>query len=314
VTGVPSDTGNSYFAVTATADGTNVTVRLSKTAGVLAGADIPEASPNGTLRFAMNAGDVVEISAPLGSMTDLSGSLVQADKPVQVISGHPCANIPSGIPACDHLEQSVLPAETLGRHYFVAQPTGPYGAVPGHVVRIYGNVDRTKLTYPQGAPPNAPSTIDAGAVVDLGVVDVDFEVAGDHEFAVNTFLLGGSAVDPATGEGDPAQTTAVPVEQYRSKYVFLAPDDYDASYVDAVHPVDATLTLDGAPVTSKPRPIGASGFGVNRIRLVDAKNHGAHVISSAVAFGIQVVGYGKYTSYQYPGGLDLKLIAPPPPK
>jgi hypothetical protein len=29
--------------------------------------------------------------------------------------------------------------------------------------------------------------------------------------------------------------------------------------------------------------------------------------------GIQVVGYGSYTSYQYPGGLNLTLIAPPPP-
>jgi hypothetical protein len=25
-----------------------------------------------------------------------------------------------------------------------------------------------------------------------------------------------------------------------------------------------------------------------------------------------VLGYGSYTSYQYPGGLNLKRIAPPP--
>jgi hypothetical protein len=30
--------------------------------------------------------------------------------------------------------------------------------------------------------------------------------------------------------------------------------------------------------------------------------------------GLQVLGYGKYTSYQYPGGLNLGKIAPPPPK
>jgi hypothetical protein len=28
--------------------------------------------------------------------------------------------------------------------------------------------------------------------------------------------------------------------------------------------------------------------------------------------GIQVLGYGLYTSYQYPGGLNLEIIAPPP--
>jgi len=49
------------------------------------------------------------------------------------------------------------------------------------------------------------------------------------------------------------------VEQYRTKYVFLAPNDDDMSYVD-------------------------------------------------------VIGYGTYTSYQYPGGLNLSAITPPPPK
>lgn len=28
--------------------------------------------------------------------------------------------------------------------------------------------------------------------------------------------------------------------------------------------------------------------------------------------GVQVVGYGANTSYEYPAGLNLKLIAPPP--
>jgi hypothetical protein len=27
---------------------------------------------------------------------------------------------------------------------------------------------------------------------------------------------------------------------------------------------------------------------------------------------VQVIGYGAYTSYQYPAGLDLAEIAPPP--
>jgi hypothetical protein len=28
--------------------------------------------------------------------------------------------------------------------------------------------------------------------------------------------------------------------------------------------------------------------------------------------GLEVMGYGSYTSYTYPGGLDLKYISPPP--
>jgi hypothetical protein len=314
ISGIPSNTSNAYFAVTATKDGTNVTINLSASARVLAGGGLAATAGGGTLKFSMNAGDVVEVSGEIGEQSDLSGSLVQADKAVQVITGHPCAKVPNGVQACDHLEESVLPAETLGKHYFVEQPTGPYGAAPGHVVRLYGNVDNTTLTYPGGAPPNAPTKLNAGSVADLGRVDKDFEVVGDHEFAVSTFMLGGQAVDPSTGLGDPSQSTLAPVEQYRTKYVFLAPNDYETSYVDIVQPIDATLTLDKVAVTSKPVAIGASGFGVNRVRLIDATNEGAHVLEGSAPFGIQVVGYGQYTSYQYPGGLDLKLIAPAPPR
>ena len=58
--------------------------------------------------------------------------------------------------------------------------------------------------------------------------------------------------------------------------------------------------------------LGASGLGVWRVTLGAGKN-GAHTLVSQKPVGLQVMGYGSYTSYQYPGGLNLKLIAPPPP-
>ncbi len=44
-----------------------------------------------------------------------------------------------------------------------------------------------------------------------------------------------------------------------------------------------------------------------------AGQDGAHVVTSDQPIGIQIMGYGAYTSYQYPGGLSLQQIAPPPP-
>ena len=61
------------------------------------------------------------------------------------------------------------------------------------------------------------------------------------------------------------------------------------------------------------KAIGTSGYGVARYKL-GAGNAGAHVLSSTDPVGIQVMGYGQYTSYQYPGGSDLTAIAPPPVK
>lgn len=310
--GWPDANIGAYFAVTGTKNGTDVSVKVSNSGIIVAGGGIGAAAGGSTINFSLNEGDVVEIVGSPGS--DLSGSLVQATQPVQVITGMPCAQSPIGVQACDHIEESVFPAETLGKHYFVTVPTSPGAAVIGHVVRIYGNADGTKLTYPSGKPAGAPGTLNAGQVVDLGQVSKSFEVIGDHEFAVGSFQLGAQLADPNALEqqkGDPAQSLCTAVEQFRVKYIFLAPADYDESYVDVIQPMNAQVTVDGAGAPG-PQAIG-SGFGVARVHLGPG-NGGAHVLTATAPVGIQVMGYGAYTSYQYPGGLNLDAIAPPPPK
>jgi hypothetical protein len=157
----------------------------------------------------------------------------------------------------------------------------------------------------------------AGQVVDMGVVSEPFEVTGNNEFAIVTFMLGGSQSDPEDQSpsqlGDPSQSNAIAVEQYRVKYVFLAPTDYTESYVDITMPMTgAGVVLDGAALSVNPTQIGTSTYGIARVALTNG-NNGAHILTSTLGVGIQVIGYGAYTSYQYPGGLNLNAIAPPPP-
>jgi hypothetical protein len=324
-----------FVTITATQNNTSVAVYVASTGHVVAGSGgIPDTPGGGTINLTLNAGDVAEL---VGDGTgDLAGSLIKATAPVQVISGVPCAlqpystniacffdsDCPSGVcggttcvdPACDHLEQSVFPAETLGKHYFVAPPTSPHSTVVGHIVRLVGNVDGTTITYPSGKKPaGAPTALNAGQVVDLGIVSQAFEIQGDHEFGIATFMLGGSLTDPTNGLGDPSQSNVAAVEQYRVKYVFLAPTDYTESYVDVIEPMGAGVMLDGKPAANAPTPIG-SGYGIARVPLgAGPSNDGAHVLTASSPVGIQVIGYGSYTSYQYPGGLNLGIIAPPPP-
>jgi hypothetical protein len=302
---------SSYLAITATANATSVRVLLSPTGDIVAGAGVQATPAGGELDLTLDAGDVAELVSDLGDTFDLSGSLVIADQPVQVISGAPCDQVPQAAPACDHLEQSVFPAETLGKQYFVSMPTSPLGSPVGHVVRMYGNVDGTVLTYAPAVPPGCPATLDAGQVADCGVVQSDFEVTGSHEFAVGTFMLGGSIVDPSGGLGDPSQSMIASVEQYRTKYVFLAPDDYVNSAIDVIAPSGADMILDGTSVNWGLRTAIADGYDVWRVGLLETSN-GAHTLEASTPVGIQVLGYGLYTSYQYPAGLNLKHIAPPP--
>ena len=322
-----------YMAVTATQDGTTVNVRVSSTGQIAAGnMGINATAAGGLLTLTLNKGDVAELLGPGG--TDLSGSVVKASAPVQLLTGHPCYSIPPTAPACDHIEESVFPAETLGKDYVVTRPAGPNGGGVAHQVRFYGNFDNTNLTYnPPTPPPGCPTTLSAGQVVECGIggpcptsvdltqtytcgaINQDFEVTADQPFAVGTFTLGSSIVDPSTQppdqKGDPAQSFATAVEQYRTKYVFLAPDDYSVSYVDIVAKPTTTISLDGQNLTAAPQGIGTSGYAVYRVKL-GAGQAGAHVLTASQPVGVQVVGYGSSTSYMYPGGLNLVRIAPPP--
>jgi hypothetical protein len=307
-----------YFAVTGTVDGTKVTVKLGAKGTVRGGGEISSSAANGTITFKLDAGDVAEVIGPIGAASDFSGSLLSADHPVQVITGVSCIFYPLDVQACDHVEETVFPAETLGKHYVVMRPAGPKNNAVGHVVRFFGNVDGTTLTYTPSQPASCPAFLNAGQVADCGEVTADFEVSGDKEFGVAMFQEGGAKVDPdfngvTQPQGDPSQSFAVTVEQYRKNYVFLAPTDYKTSFVDVIAPATASITLDGKDVSSSLSKISGTPWLGGHIQLGDGKD-GVHVLDSSEPIGIQVIGYGDNTSYQYPGGLNLSAISAAPVK
>jgi hypothetical protein len=145
-------------------------------------------------------------------------------------------------------------------------------------------------------------------------VTESFEVTGTREFAVTAFMLGASITNGGVPDprGDPSMSPMVTTQQYRTRYTFLAPMDYLESWADVVVPPNVLLTLDGQPVTVPATPLNAA-WSILRIPLGPGPDGtGAHVLAGGRPFGAQVIGYGTYTSYQYPAGLNLALISPIP--
>jgi hypothetical protein len=329
--GDPSRSKPVYLTITAVQDDTEVNVKLGASASIIAGpvgSGIPAAGPGEIFTLTMNQGDVAELIAAAGS--DLSGTEIQTtkindeQKPIQVIAGSPSARVPNDtVFSSDHVEEMVFPAETLGMDYVVTQPSAPSGLPAQHAVRIYGHVDGTELSYYPAAPDGAPASIDAGGVVELGAVTADFQVQGSEPFAVASFLVGTQLLDPTGQVGDPSQSFVTSLPQYRAKYVFLAPVDFKANFANIVAEAGTVITIDGTALGDAQRsasfvgkdPDGAADttLEVYRVLLGGGPNgDGAHVLVASKPVGLQLVGYGEYTSYQYPGGLNLNLIAKPP--
>ena len=295
-----------FYAVTASEDDTTVVLAPSQTGKlVLAGAGV---AFDGTGTITLDRGDVLEVFSAgkklNPSVYDLSGTRVTADRPIQVISGHVCTNVPADVAACDHLEESMFPYETLAKQYIVTPPLLPPGdAAMPQMVRIVATADATSLTYdpPQ---PGAPATIaEAGQYVELALNSGDFEVSADHKIIVAQYMIGQESLGES---GDPAMALSVATEQFRDSYLFHAPINYETNYVNITAPAGAEVELDGVAVAGF-TPIGATGFGVARVKLGDNVD-GNHEVTADEGVGISVYGYGSFTSYWYPGGLDLEIL------
>jgi len=295
-------TNPALVSITAALPNTEVTI-LSK-APVKGEAGAPTIVAGVPTKVTLGAGDVLELGT---AMVDFTGSRVTANAPIQVIAAHYCANVPDFFGDCDHLEESMLPIATLGTRYVITAPAVP--TLPGgkqQTIRIVAVDDATTLTYdpPQ---PGLPTTLArAGDVIEIPRRAGRYAITATHQILVEQLMLGQQVEG---GIGDPSMALAVPVEQFRTDYQFHAPTNYEINYVDIVAPTGAQIVLDGQLV-GQPEPIGASGWNPMRIRaLANGPNgDGNHVIRGDHPFGISVYGYGEYTSYWYPGGLDLKDV------
>ncbi|MFH0899829.1 MAG: IgGFc-binding protein, partial [Pseudomonadota bacterium] len=217
--------------------------------------------------------------------------------------------------ACDHLEEQMIPVHAWGTRYVGARASAD--ANWPNVWRVLAHADNTVVDVrPPPGKDWQPRTLSAGEWFDFKLGDA--EVTATNPVLVTEFMVGMkyclippwcSPPNPDT-PGDPAMSLIVPVEQYRTEYSFLAPETYEESYVSIIAPPDITLTLDGNRITPQFTAIGKDGNQVTDYQIAKLPISGSHTLKGSTKFGILVYGMGSYTSYMYPGGLDVKVIYP----
>jgi len=291
-----------FYSVVAKEDDTQVTLSPSASTSVVT--IVPGIEADGSGFITLDQGDVLQVTAPATGgapdPNDLTGTRIQASKPVQVIGGHDCTYVPHDFSACDHLEEAMMPIETLGSSYLVTPPLITATTEKARMVRVTAVEADTTVVYdpPQDGAPTVLAN--PGDYFEIATSTASFQIKANRRILVAEYMLGQSF---GGATGDPAMVLAVPVEQYRAHYLFHAPTNYEVNYVNITAPSDATVTLDGTPLATG-TPIGGTGYSVIRVPL-DNSGNGNHVIEATARVGITVYGYGQYSSYWYPGGLEL---------
>jgi hypothetical protein len=90
-------------------------------------------------------------------------------------------------------------------------------------------------------------------------------------------------------------TLAIPREQWRSAYAFLAPSTFPRNFVNIIARSDQSILLDGKTVSGF-RSVEGTSLSTARVEI----EGGQHTIESAAPFGIVVYGYADHTSYIFP--------------
>jgi len=319
----------------------NTTVTIHFSAFTAAGNGIQSYRPGDIAQFVLGQGEVLQLLSDIpadcsagtkaeddcngsggadtcrycnmGPLYDLTGTVIESTAPVAVYAGHVCSFVPFDTWACDHLEEQMIPSETWGSDYIVArtEPQSP-GVPEPNVVKIVSREDDNTIDFDPPAV-HTSVTLAKNEYVEISSLD-SFRVRGTKPFMVAQFLVGQNAYTTDRDYwGDPAFALVVPFEQYRKDYTFLTPETMTYNYVNVIGPVGEqgtniyNIALDGQAVDFPNELIGT--YSIARIDISNATNS-YHSITGEQPFGIMVYGFARFTSYFYPGGLNLEYINP----
>jgi hypothetical protein len=262
---------------------------------------------------------------------DLSGTVIEADKPVWVVSAVRGSRIPlcanaqiEGCPtqisnAClsgsDFLQEQNLPLEYWGREYVGAH--SPVRGTERHYWRIYAGDDNVTVTVtPEELGITIPMLLSRGDYADIDVpTGTNLVFNGDAPFMPVQSLAGHWV---SNSIGSPAMVQMVPTAQFLNRYVFVTAHLYDLDYVQVIREAgtaDVTIrdVLGVSTLVTGWETVG--DWEVANMQIIE----GSYEISGEDYFGIVQYGYtilpdpaaptlDPSSGYAYPGGMKAEII------
>ena len=248
----------------------------------------------------------------VSSVNDLTGTKIVSDKPLTVISGHECANVPANVGGCEPFALQVPPTFTWGTNFLLTPFTGRTGAQ--HFKAVKSN-NTTSFFLTCDMNPEAIAGIDADVAYEFTTDTNCYLESSDPVLLVQMSIGGG-----LDNMGDPAIAMVSPTDQYIHNIEFVTlsfPSNYISITVMAEHYNASGIKLDGDSVMCDWKEIydhegNITGYGCSQS--IHSQNNAIvkHLISHSHENGsLSVVVYGFDTlpqrGYAYLAGQRLKV-------
>jgi len=209
---------SSEFTVTAAYDKTEIWFTMG---GNDSSTSASGQKPGQKTKWNLNTGDVLMLSS-LGHLADLTGSKIEASKPVAVVSGNYCAYVPTNCGCCDFIMEMELPTDTWGTQYHI---TPIINRLKNSIIRVFAKESNTNI-YRDNDLIGTIQT--AGGISGVGWLDMRADTGKPRPITIHSDKAI-SFTQYNTGQlddgivSDPFQMVLVPTEQYQKETMFNTP-------------------------------------------------------------------------------------------
>ncbi len=308
----------SEFAIVATTDSTNVTIKPS----------CPTYS-NGlnVQRITLNRGEVYLVQARVNSSereNDLTGTEIISDAPIAVFAGHQRSTLPLEIfrnqdsPSRDFICEQIPPVSTWGKNVVVVPFPQPQFVQNYDIFRVLASKDSTNISI-NGT---FVKRLNRGEFYE-GSLDAFKWITATEPILVATYKSTSNTVG-SSYLGDPFMMIIPPTEQFIRKCKIMNIQAYERdntslqsfkvyeeNYLTVIVYKDnaGKVILDGQPIPFNQYVIQPNlDFAYATVKVEE----GQHFLESTAPFGVLAYGYGPANSYGYVGGMYLEKITRSP--
>ena len=306
----PGNTGRNTFGIVAVKDNTKINITPTQAITKNGGGTLPAKS---TYSITLNKGEFYQGFASSGAFSaDLTGTKIEVIdtganancRTVAVFSGSSYLSINSGctgVASGDNLLEQMFPTTSWGSRFVLVPSLGRNS----DNFRFIASEDNTEVVaFNTGAAPDV-IYLNKGEFGDLNTQSIIRNVVSNKPIMAVQFQRTASCDGWRNRTGDPSMTILNPLEQtlkditlYSSRFY-----DIDNHYINVVIPsaASSTFRVDGASKTFTAVP-NNSNYSYSRFSV----SAGNHRLTAATGFIATAYGEGRYESYGYAAGANVK--------
>ena len=268
---------------------------------------------------------------------DFTGTVVRGTRPLVVISGHQCGQVPAMQTACDHIASQIPPHTTWG-YTFLLSPLS--GRQSGDFYRFATLLDNTEVTITCVDAGGTDTTVNTTTLnsaqrSNWGQFETHTQACDDpyiprycclqstNPIIVSQYSYGYTRDSACNGEpGDPFMTVIPPMVQYLNTYHLVPVDIFSGQIFNHFFSVSvptryfqpANILLDDTalePDATLWQPIYCTGdiicgYGINTT--FDNEHHILHHTDPSAGLFVHTYGFNIENSYALAGGQELQPI------